>query len=108
MHTRIAHQPISSLQELEDRLSEPTPATVEAMARLKGDLVVLGVGGKMGPTVARMARRASVQAGVRRRIIGVSRFSSGNLAAKLNEWDVETHCCDLLDANAYSALPDAD
>jgi nucleoside-diphosphate-sugar epimerase len=108
MHTRIAHQPISSLQELEDRLSEPTPATVEAMARLKGDIVVLGVGGKMGPTLARMARRASAQAGVRRRIIGVSRFSFGDLEAKLNAWDVETHPCDLLNAHAYKGLPDAD
>lgn len=92
--------------ELEDRLSTPTPAVVETLARLPGDIVFLGVSGKMGPTLARMAKRASEAAGANRRIIGVARFSSGD-DASLREHGIETIRCDLLDEAAVSALPDA-
>jgi len=77
------------------------------MALLAGDLVILGVGGKMGPTLARMAKRASDMAGVPRRVIGISRFSEPKLRYKLHSWGVETHECDLLDSKSYSHLPDA-
>ena len=50
---------IRDQQELEDRLSDPTQHLVEALARVEGDLLILGAGGKMGPTLARMACRAS-------------------------------------------------
>lgn len=98
---------IRNLEHLEDLLSQPTTQTIEAMATLRGDIVVLGVGGKMGPTLARMAKRASVLAGVSRRVVGVSRFSSASLPAQLHAWDIETHSCDLLDRSAYRELPDA-
>jgi hypothetical protein len=67
----------------------------------------LGVGGKMGPTLARMAKRASEEAGVERKILGVSRFSSGNLREQLESWGIETIACDLLDEDAVARLPDA-
>src|ERR1700730_7089567 len=67
---------IEDVNELEERLSEPTEGTTRALATLDGDVLVLGVGGKMGPTLARMAKRASEMAGVKRRVIGVSRFFS--------------------------------
>ncbi len=54
---------IEDVEQLEELLSRPTPEVVEAMARLDGDLIVLGVGGKIGPSLARMARRASDAAG---------------------------------------------
>src|SRR5207237_3847873 len=76
---RVNHhvtEPITNVEQLEDLLSEPTPGVVETLGRLDGDLIVLGVAGKMGPTLARMARRASDAAGVRRRIIGVARFTN--------------------------------
>lgn len=92
--------------ELENRLSEPPPAVIEALGRLQGDLVVLGVAGKMGPTLARMARRASDAAGVRRRVIGVARFSNGG-EVELQAHGVEAVRCDLLDAAAVAGLPDA-
>ena len=92
--------------ELEERLSEPTPELVEALVGLPGDIVVLGVAGKMGPTLARMARRAADAVGVRRRVIGVARFSDGGEAA-LRAHGVETVRCDLLDAAAVARLPDA-
>jgi len=98
---------IRDVGELDDLLSLPSLQLVEAMGQLEGDLVVLGVGGKMGPTLARMAKRASDMAGISRRVIGVSRFSSSTLPAQLNAWGIETHACDLLDRAAYADLPDA-
>ena len=99
---------IRNVEELEDILSEPTEAVIHAMAALKGDLVILGIGGKMGPTLARMAKRASELAGVTRRVIGVSRFSaSSRLEDRLHSWGVETHRADLLDAKSYAQLPEA-
>lgn len=92
--------------ELDDRLSEPPPQLVEALGRLSGDIVVLGVAGKMGPTLARMARRASDAAGARRRVVGVARFSAGGEAA-VRAHGVEAVRCDLLDPAAVARLPDA-
>jgi hypothetical protein len=97
---------IRDIAELELLLSEPDERTIRALATLKGDIVVLGVGGKMGPTLARMARRASDAAGVSRRVIGVARFSSPNLEKQLNSWGVEAIRCDLLDRTSLSSLPD--
>jgi nucleoside-diphosphate-sugar epimerase len=98
---------IRTVEELEDLLSEPNAGVVETLGRLEGDIILLGAGGKMGPTLARMARRASDAAGVRRRVIGVSRFSSGQVEASLQAHGVETVRCDLLDQRQLDALPDA-
>jgi nucleoside-diphosphate-sugar epimerase len=96
-----------SVEQLEQLLSEPSPEVVELMGELPGDIMFLGVGGKMGPTMARMARRASDLAGVKRRVIGVSRFSTPALRERLESWSIETVACDLLDLDAVSQLPDA-
>ncbi len=98
---------IRDIEELEERLSEPTEATVRSLTELDGDIVVLGVAGKMGPTLARMARRASESAEVKRRVIGVSRFSSPGLELQLREWGIETVRCDLLDRKSLAELPEA-
>ncbi len=98
---------IQNIEQLEDLLSEPTPEVVLTLRHLEGDLIVLGVAGKMGPSLARMARRASDLAGVRRRIIGVARFSSAGFEAELQRHGVETIRCDLLDEKALQRLPDA-
>ena len=82
-------------------MSEPTPALASDLARTEGDIVVLGVGGKMGPTLARMARRAAPD----RRIFGVARFSDKGLREKLAAQGVECIACDLLDRAAVQALP---
>lgn len=99
--------PIRDVDQLEQRLSMPTDGVIETMRRLEGDLLVLGVGGKMGPTLARMARRASDDAGRRRRVIGVSRFSTPGLQQRLESFDVETIRCDLLHRRQLDELPDA-
>jgi nucleoside-diphosphate-sugar epimerase len=97
---------IQSEEILDDLLSEPTPAVIQTLGRLPGDILLLGVAGKMGPSLARMARRASDAAGVRRRVIGVSRFSSGDEAG-LRAFGIETIRCDLLNDDEVVSLPDA-
>lgn len=98
---------IADEAQLDDLLSTPSPAAIETMRELDGDLIVLGVAGKMGPTLARMARRASDAAGVSRRVIGVARFSDPAHQQVLESWGVETIRCDLLDEAAVARLPDA-
>src|SRR5438309_7459841 len=107
MASSLQKTSVSDIEELDELLSEPTEAVIRTLAALDGDILVLGVGGKMGPTLARMAKRASDIAGVSRRVIGVSRFSSSKLESQLQMWGVETVRCDLLDSNSLSALPDA-
>jgi nucleoside-diphosphate-sugar epimerase len=97
---------IADVAALEALLSEPTPRVIESLARLDGDIVVLGAAGKMGPTLARMARRASHMAGTPRRVVAVSRFTTGGREA-LESHGVETIACDLLDERAVAALPEA-
>jgi len=98
---------IQSDDDLEAALSEPTAAVVETLRRLPGDIILLGVGGKMGLSLARMARRASDAAGASRRVIGVSRFSAGGEAA-FNTQGIETIRCDLLKEDDVASLPDAE
>jgi nucleoside-diphosphate-sugar epimerase len=89
--------------ELEERLSRPTPSLTTLLARLPGDLVVLGAGGKMGPSLTRMAKRANPA----RRVVAVSRWSSWSAATMLAADDIETISADLLDPRALETLPDA-
>ncbi|MBU4273780.1 MAG: hypothetical protein KKE86_09800 [Planctomycetes bacterium] len=67
---------IADVEQIEELLSRPTPGVVATMERLEGDVIILGVGGKIGPSLARMIRRAGDAGGVRRRVIGVARFST--------------------------------
>lgn len=97
---------IADVESLELRLSEPDESTARALASLPGDILVLGAGGKMGPTLARMAKRASDAAGTSRRVLAVSRFSSPQLPTKFQSWGVETISYDLLDPAALANLPD--
>jgi nucleoside-diphosphate-sugar epimerase len=97
---------VSTVAELELLLSEPTERAIESVARCDGDIMLLGAGGKMGPTLARMARRAADCAGVRRRVIAVSRFSSAGSRTWLESNGVETIACDLLDPEQLRQLPD--
>jgi nucleoside-diphosphate-sugar epimerase len=89
--------------ELDDLLSTPRTETADALARCPGDIVVLGAGGKMGPSLARMAARAAAD----RRVIAVSRWSSAAAERALNHAGVETIRCDLLDPAAVADLPPA-
>lgn len=94
------------VEALDEFMSRPTPEVVATLQNLDGDIMILGVGGKMGPSLATLARRACAEAGLRKRVIGVSRFSSPQAMALLNESGVETISCDLLNEDALRALPD--
>ena len=92
------------VEALESFMSEPSPALIADLEKVDGDIMVLGVGGKMGPTLARMAHRAAP----RRRVIGVARFSDPTLVASLERHGVECIACDLLDRAALERLPNVD
>jgi len=93
----------TSEDPLEARLAAPDEETVAALEQLDGDIVILGAGGKMGPTVARMARRALHDR--TRRVIAVSRFSDAAAAAQLETDGVEVIRADLADPRAVALLP---
>ncbi len=90
-----------SPEELDDFLTRPGRALAGDLAAVDGDILVLGVGGKMGPTLARLARNAAPG----KRVIGVARFSEAGLREVLNAHGVETIACDLLDRAAVAKLP---
>ncbi|CAN5412989.1 NAD-dependent epimerase/dehydratase family protein [soil metagenome] len=98
---------VHSVEDAESLLSEPSPRVIETLAKLEGDLLVLGVAGKMGPTLARMAKRAFESAGVKRKVIGVARFSKPEEQHKLESWGIQTIKADLLDPKQLNSLPDA-
>ena len=86
---------------LEDFMSLPSQALIDDMKRIEGDILILGVGGKMGVTLARLAKRAAPD----KRIIGVARFSEKGLQEKLQAFGVETLVADLTDREQVQALP---
>jgi nucleoside-diphosphate-sugar epimerase len=89
------------VEELDDFLTRPRRALAADLAAIDGDILVLGVGGKMGPTLARLARNAAPD----KRVIGVARFSETGLREALSACGVETITCDLLDRAAVQKLP---
>lgn len=92
--------------ELEEILSRPSSGVVRALQDCPGDVAILGAGGKMGPSVAKMVRRAADQAGESRRVLAVSRFGSGALADQLVESGVEVVRADLTDWASLASLPE--
>ncbi len=98
---------IETNEQLENQLSEPSSAAVELFKRVAGDVILLGVAGKMGPSLARMTKRAADESGRKRRIIGVARFSSASVETELRQHGIETIRCDLLDEDSVARLPDA-
>ena len=92
----------ASLDDLDEFMTRPSPALAADLATIDGDLMILGVGGKMGPTLARLAKRAAPT----RRVIGVARFSDAAVRAGLESHGIETIACDLLDRASIAALPD--
>jgi len=99
--------------ELEERLARPTRGVIEALRALDGDILVLGAGGKMGPSLARMARRALDAIGASRdgdsarRVYAVARFSDPSLAESLDADGVIPIRADATDRQAVERLPDA-
>ena len=90
-----------SVEALEDFMSRPSAALSAALQALDGDIIVLGAGGKMGPTLCRLAKRAAPD----KRVVAVARFSEAGIVEKLRAWDIETIACDLLERDAVAELP---
>lgn len=93
--------------ELEELLARPSAADVAFAGMLTDDVVLLGAGGKMGPSLARRVRAALDAAGAQRRVVAVARFSDGALPAALARHGVEAIPCDLQDPSAVARLPRA-
>ena len=91
-------------RHLEEVMSRPSEALVRELGELKGDIMILGAAGKMGPTLARMAKRAAPQ----KRVIAVARFSEPGLFESMQSNGIECLRADLLDPVALSELPDAE
>ena len=96
-------QGFADVEALEEFMSRPSPGLSTDLARVPGDILVLGVGGKMGPTLARQAKRADPA----RRVIGVARFSEKGLRERLETQGIECIACDLLEREALERLPKA-
>ena len=92
-----------SAETLDEFMTRPSSALVAELRALDGDIMVVGVAGKMGPTLARLAKRAAPE----RRVIGVARFSDGAVKEYLEAQGIETLVADLLDPKAVAALPKA-
>ena len=91
-----------SVDHLEAVMTEPSAALIADLGRVAGDIMILGVGGTMGPTLARLAKRAAPT----KRVIGVARFSEPGLRASLEAHGIECIAADLLDRDAIAQLPD--
>jgi nucleoside-diphosphate-sugar epimerase len=93
--------------DLDDILTTPNEATIEAVRQLGGDLMILGAGGKMGPSLAMLAQRSMRAAGLGAKVRCVSRFSSPGVAETLTAARIEVISADLLVPGAVESLPDA-
>jgi nucleoside-diphosphate-sugar epimerase len=98
---------IETEAQVEDLQSRPSDEDIEAMRAIGGDVLILGAGGKMGPTLAMRTLRAMRAAGQRHRVIAVARFSNPELIARMQSEGVETIACDMLEPGALTRLPDA-
>nr|WP_207930780.1 NAD(P)-dependent oxidoreductase [Hydrogenispora ethanolica] len=96
---------ISNEEQLDEVLGTPSPQLTEMMRRLDGDIMILGIGGKMGASLGAVAINAIKAAGVSKKVIGVARFSDPDTRKKLNQLGIETISCDLLDRQAVAELP---
>ncbi|RLQ94856.1 NAD-dependent epimerase/dehydratase family protein [Falsibacillus albus] len=97
---------MKTIEEVEEMMTIPSNELIKDLCSLDGDILILGVGGKMGPTLAKMAVRALRKGNSAKKVIGVSRFSSGPLKEELEASGVETIAADLMDDQQLQNLPD--
>jgi len=97
---------MENIESTYKKLLQPSDDLIVEMQRIEGDILILGVGGKMGPALAKLAKQAIDISGVVKKVIGVSRFSEPGLQEELNQAGVETIYADLLQEDQLQALPD--
>lgn len=91
---------------LDEKLSTPSESLIEDVKKIEGDIMILGAGGKMGPTLSLLAKNAMKAAGISKKVIAVSRFTDPFAARLLNDNGIETVCADLLEPGCMDQLPD--
>ena len=96
---------ISNKEQLEEHISTPSIETIEMFSKLDGDILILGIGGKIGPSLAYMAKCACYLAGTKKRVIGVSQFKNIKLQKELNNIGIETIRGDLLELKFLTSIP---
>jgi len=97
-----------TIKELEIKLSEPSERLVEDVTKIQGDIMILGLGGKMGPSLAKLLKNAIEKTGKSIRVMGASRFSNEAMYNELTDFGIECHKADLLNDAALKNLPDAE
>lgn len=98
---------MKSVEELDQKLTEPSERLLNDISGLEGDILILGVGGKMGPSLAALAQRAIEQSGSDSKVIGVSRFSNPEHRKDLEKKGITTIQADLMKEDELDTLPDA-
>lgn len=101
LHPGMFPEAFRDVDHLEDFMSTPTQELVDDLAQVEGDIIILGVAGKMGMTLARLVKRAAPH----KRVVGVARFSEPGAEEQLIVADCEAIPCDLLDRDAVAKLP---
>lgn len=96
---------MKSIEQLYQTLLEPSEALIADIAKIKGDILVLGAGGKMGPALTILAKKAIDKAGISKKVIAASRFSEPGLQEQLQAAGIETHVTDLLEDEQLESLP---
>jgi len=97
---------MKDIQDLYRELLKPSADLISDITKLDGDILILGVGGKMGPALATLAKQAIADAGINKKVIGVSRFSEAGLEERLNKEGIETYHADLLEDAELAKLPE--
>lgn len=95
-------------KKLQELLTTPSNGLINDIAKIDGDIMILGAGGKMGPDMCTLAAKAIRKAGITKKVYAVSRFSDKELVAKLENQGVTVICTDLLNDGALDALPDCE
>ncbi|AZB42739.1 NAD(P)-dependent oxidoreductase [Bacillus sp. FJAT-42376] len=96
---------MKTIQQVEEKMTAPSDALIQDMKKVDGDVLILGAGGKMGPTLAKLAKNALMAGGSKQRVIAVSRFSESSTREDLEKNGVETISADLLREEQLKGLP---
>ncbi|MCM3781658.1 NAD(P)-dependent oxidoreductase [Neobacillus mesonae] len=99
---------MKTIAELEAKLTEPSEQLIHDLHHTDGDLLILGAGGKMGPSLARLAQRAIQEGGMSKKVTAVSRFHDLKVKSELETAGVNAISCDLLNDEELRSLPFAD
>ncbi|MCF0040589.1 NAD-dependent epimerase/dehydratase family protein [Dyadobacter fanqingshengii] len=99
---------MTDFELLEEKWLSPSDVLIEDMKQINGDILILGAGGKIGPSIAKLAKQAIDRAGLDKRVIGVSRFSDEGLADELNAAGIETIAANILNDAELQALPEVE